>query len=43
VAHEGRYCVYLSDLARHTANLRATARASVLFILFPAVEAIETC
>jgi hypothetical protein len=32
VAHEGRYCVYLSDLARHTANLRATARASVLFI-----------
>jgi putative heme iron utilization protein len=32
VAHEGRYCVYLSDLARHAANLRHTARASVLFI-----------
>jgi heme iron utilization protein len=32
VMHEGRYCVYLSDLARHAANLRHTARASVLFI-----------
>jgi putative heme iron utilization protein len=31
--HEyGRYWVYLSDLARHTANLRANGRASVLFI-----------
>ncbi|MBD3892690.1 pyridoxamine 5'-phosphate oxidase family protein [Hydrogenophaga sp.] len=32
VSDAGRYFVYLSELARHTANLRATARASVLFI-----------
>lgn len=32
VADHGCYYVYLSDLARHGANLRETARASVLFI-----------
>ena len=32
VADRGCYYVYLSDLARHGANLRATSRASVLFI-----------
>lgn len=32
VADQGRYWVYLSDLARHTANLLASGRASVLFI-----------
>ncbi len=32
VADQGRYFVYLSDLARHTGNLRAVGRASVLFI-----------
>lgn len=32
VADNGRYFVYLSSLAGHTANLRETARASVLFI-----------
>lgn len=32
VVDKGRYCIYLSELARHTANLRNTARASVLFI-----------
>lgn len=32
VHEQGRYWVYLSDLARHTANLRANGLASVLFI-----------
>ncbi len=32
VADHGCYYVYLSDLARHSANLRETARASVLLI-----------
>lgn len=32
VADAGRYYVYLSELARHTANLRCNGRASVLFI-----------
>ena len=32
VAAAGRYHVYLSELARHTANLRSNGRASVLFI-----------
>ncbi|WP_234264299.1 HugZ family pyridoxamine 5'-phosphate oxidase [Hydrogenophaga sp. NFH-34] len=32
VADGGSYWVYLSDLARHSANLRANGRASVLFI-----------
>jgi heme iron utilization protein len=32
VSDSGRYYVYLSDLARHSANLLATGRASVLFI-----------
>ncbi len=32
VVYEDRYWVYLSDLARHAANLRHTTRASVLFI-----------
>lgn len=32
VVDQGRYCVYLSELARHTGNLRARGRASVLFI-----------
>lgn len=32
VADQGRYFVYLSELARHTANLRTAGRASVLFI-----------
>lgn len=32
VADAGHYWVYLSSLARHTRNLRDTARASVLFI-----------
>lgn len=32
VADQGHYYVYLSSLARHAANLRATPRASVLFI-----------
>jgi putative heme iron utilization protein len=32
VADKGKYYVYLSDLARHSANLRANPRCSVLFI-----------
>ena len=32
VSDRGCYYVYLSDLARHSANLRETARASVLLI-----------
>lgn len=32
VSEGGRYYVYLSELARHSANLLATGRASVLFI-----------
>lgn len=32
VTDQGHHYVYLSDLARHTGNLRAAGRASVLFI-----------
>lgn len=32
VADQGRYYVFLSELARHTSNLRESGRCSVLFI-----------
>ncbi len=32
VRGDGAMCIYVSDLSRHTANLRVTGRASVLFV-----------